>query len=225
MSKPQDGFVSRFLNRPISRRVTRVLLKFPISPNAFTIGAFVLPLIASAFLVRGSYLSLVIGAALFHIHSVVDGCDGEIARAKGMQSEFGARLDDVCDLLSSVLYAIGLGIGIGRSIEGVICASAILLNELLLLIGEQTAPAQPAELDESFYSRHQVMIGRSGLVRFAHVFWWIGQLTKRDVAIFVFLLLALVNLAPWILHLWTAFSVASLIFSSFALARTARAGS
>ena len=31
MSKPQDGFVSRFLNRPISSRITGLLVKFPSS--------------------------------------------------------------------------------------------------------------------------------------------------------------------------------------------------
>ena len=56
MSKPQDGFVSRFLNRPVSRRISGVLLKFPIHPNAWTISSFVLPLIASLFLVRGDYI-------------------------------------------------------------------------------------------------------------------------------------------------------------------------
>ena len=49
MSKPQDGFVSRFLNRPISRRITRFLVKFPIDPNAWTISIFVvLPIVAGA---------------------------------------------------------------------------------------------------------------------------------------------------------------------------------
>src|SRR5437773_4210776 len=62
MSKPQDGFVSRFLNRPISRRITSVLLKFPIHPSTWTISICVLPLIASVFLVRGDYVSIVIGA-------------------------------------------------------------------------------------------------------------------------------------------------------------------
>src|SRR5882757_10399368 len=84
MSKPQDGFVSRFLNRPISRRITSVLLKFPIHPSTWTISICVLPLIASVFLVRGDYVSIVIGAAIFQVFSILDGCDGEIARAKNL---------------------------------------------------------------------------------------------------------------------------------------------
>ena len=95
MSKPQDGFVSRFLNRPISRRITAFLLKFPIHPNGWTVSIFVLPLIAGTFLVRGDYASVVIGAAIFQVFSILDGCDGEIARAKNLESKFGERLDYV----------------------------------------------------------------------------------------------------------------------------------
>src|SRR5436309_14277681 len=104
MSKPQDGFVSRFLNRPISRRITRFLLKLPIHPNGWTISIFVLPLIAGAFLVRGDYASVVIGEAIFQAFSILDGCDGEIVRAKNLESTFGIRLDDLCDFPARLTY-------------------------------------------------------------------------------------------------------------------------
>src|SRR4029077_15488549 len=122
MSKPQDGFVSRFLNRPVSRRITRFLLKFRIHPNAWTISIFVLPLIACVFFVRGNYVSIVIGAAIFQVFSILDGCDGEIARAKNLESKFGERLDYFCDFIASLLYVLALGLGLHRSIEGIVCA-------------------------------------------------------------------------------------------------------
>jgi CDP-alcohol phosphatidyltransferase len=106
MSKPQDGFVSRVLNRAISRRITHLLLKFPVHPNAWTIAIFALPLIA--FFIRGNYLSIVIGAAIFQVFSILDGCDGEIARAKNLESKFGERLDYFCDFIASLLYVLAL---------------------------------------------------------------------------------------------------------------------
>src|SRR2546430_1155535 len=84
-------------NRPISRRITSFLLKFPLHPNAWTISIFVLPVIASVFLARGDYVSVIIGAAVFQAFSILDGCDGEIARAKNLESKFGERLDYFCD--------------------------------------------------------------------------------------------------------------------------------
>jgi phosphatidylglycerophosphate synthase len=220
MSKPQDGFISRFLNRRVSRRITGVLLKFPISPNAFTIAIFMLPLIATVFLVRGDYLSVVIGAAIFQMFSVVDGCDGEIARAKNLESKFGERLDNICDFLASLLYVLALGLGLHRWTEGIICAGLITINEWLLRYSTGGMWADSSALNESFYERHHGMIEHSGLIGLGERFvWWLFQLTKRDMALFVFFVLALVGFAHWILYLWIIVAAASVVLSAIAAIR------
>jgi 1L-myo-inositol 1-phosphate cytidylyltransferase / CDP-L-myo-inositol myo-inositolphosphotransferase len=220
MSKPQDGFVSRFLNRPISSRITRVLLNFPIPPNTCTVAIFVLPLIASVFLVRGHYVSILIGAAIFHAFSILDGCDGEIARAKSLESKFGERLDNFCDFLASLLYVLALGWGLHRLSEGIICAVLIITNELLLRYSTGGMWADASALNESFYARHHGMIEHSGLIDLGERFvWWIFQLTKRDMALFVFFILALLGLAHWILNLWTIVAAASVVLSAIAAIR------
>src|SRR6266581_8213127 len=225
MSKPQDGFVSRFLNRPISRRITSFLLKFPIHPSAWTLTIFVLPLIACVFLVRGDYVSVVIGAAIFQAFSILDGCDGEIARAKNLESKFGERLDQFCDFLASLLYVLALGLGLHRSSEGIVCAVLITANELLLRAGKSQTAVAPSTLNKSFYTRHRAMIGHSGLLHLGERFvWWLFQLTKRDMAIVVFLMLALLGLADWILHLWTMVAGASLVLSAIAVIRGGNGG-
>jgi phosphatidylglycerophosphate synthase len=225
MSKPQDGFVSRFLNRPISRRITRFFLKFPIHPSTWTISIFVLPLIASVFLVRGDYVSVVIGAAIFQVFSILDGCDGEIARAKNLESKFGERLDYFCDFAASLLYVLTLGLGLHRSSEGIVCAVLITANELFLRVGRSKMTVGSSVLHESFYARHRAMIGHSGLVNLGERFvWWLFQLTKRDMAILVFLMLALLGLPGWILHLWTMVAGASLVLSGIAVIRAGNGG-
>jgi CDP-L-myo-inositol myo-inositolphosphotransferase len=222
MSKPQDGFVSRFLNRPVSRRITRVLLRFPIHPNAWTISSFVLPLVASLFLVRGGYVNIIIGAAIFQVFSILDGCDGEIARAKDLESKFGERLDSFCDFLASILYVLALGWGLNRWSEGIVCAALITTNELLLRYAAGGRRADSSSLDESFYERHHGMIGHSGLLDLGErLVWWIFQLTKRDMAIFAFLILAFLGLADWILHLWIVVAGGSVTLSAIAAIRSA----
>jgi len=224
MSKPQDGFVSRFLNRPISRRITSVLLKFPIHPSTWTISIFVLPLIACVFLVRGNYVSIVIGAAIFQAFSILDGCDGEIARAKNLESKFGERLDYFCDFVSSLLYVLALGLGLHRSSEGIVCAVLITANEVLLRAGKSQTAVAPSALHESFYARHRTMIGHSGLLNLGERFvWWLFQLTKRDMALVVFLILALLGVAQWILHLWMTVAGVSVVLSASALIRASTA--
>ena len=222
MSKPQDGFVSRFLNRPTSSRITRVLVKFPIHPSAFTASIFVLPLVAAVFLVRGDYLSVVFGAVIFQVFSILDGCDGEIARAKDLESKFGERLDNVCDFLGSLIYVLALGAGLHHFKEGVVCAVLITANELVLRWGTGAKRVASEDFHESFYARHHGMIGHSGLLDLGERFvWWLFQLTKRDVAILFFLVLALLNLGIWILHLWTIAAGTSLLISAIATARAA----
>jgi CDP-L-myo-inositol myo-inositolphosphotransferase len=220
MSKPQDGFVSRFLNRPISSRITRSLVKFPIHPTAFTASIFVLPIVAGVFLVRGDYLSVLLGAAIFQVFSILDGCDGEIARAKNLESKFGERLDNVCDFLGSLIYVLAIGSGLNHFKEGVVCALLITANELVLRWGTGAKRLASEDFHESFYARHHGMIGHSGLLDLGERFvWWLFQLTKRDVAIFFFLILALLNLATWILHLWTIAAGTTLLISAIATAR------
>ena len=222
MSKPQDGFVSRFLNRPISSRITRLLVRLPIHPSAFTMSIFVLPVTAGVFLLRGDYLSILVAAALFQVFSILDGCDGEIARVKNLESKFGERLDNLCDFLGSLIYVLALGSGLHHFKEGVVCALLITANELVLRWGTGAKRVASEDFHESFYARHHGMIGHSGLLELGERFvWWLFQLTKRDIAIFFFLVLALLNLGTWILHLWTIAAGASLAINAIATARAA----
>ena len=67
--KPQDGFVSRHLNRPLSSRVSRLLAKLPVRPNQWTLLLMTIPIAGSFFLVRGDYFGFAFGAVLFELHS------------------------------------------------------------------------------------------------------------------------------------------------------------
>ena len=164
--------------------------------------------------------SIVIGAAIFQVFSILDGCDGEIARAKNLESKLGERLDYFCDFIASLLYVLTLGLGLHRSSEGIVCAVLITANEVLLRAGKSQTAVAPSALHESFYARHRTMIGHSGLLNLGERFvWWLFQLTKRDMAILVFLLLALLGLAQWILHLWVTVAGVSLVLSALAVIR------
>ena len=211
--KSQDGFVSRYLNRPISRAITRLLLRFPATPDAWTWLIFPIPMIASLVLSLGNYGTFVWGLVLFQIFSVLDGCDGEIARAKFMESERGRKLDDLFDVLSNILLVLGLGFGLRQAhprfgslylAEGIAAAALIALNEWYLAT-RKPAPAGEAKADSlggALYSRHRDLIARSGILRFGEKFAsLLIQLTKRDVAVLFFVFLAALGLPSLILHL------------------------
>ncbi len=225
--KSQDGFISRYLNRPISRMFTRLLLRFPITPNAWTLLIFPIPVAASIILLHGTYWSLLWGLVLFQVFSILDGCDGEIARARFLESERGRRLDDLFDILSNVLLAVGLGFGLARqanfaghsgwfyAVEGLTTAVLIGVNEFQLATRERGAEEGKLEsLGDALYPRHRELVERSGILFFGEKFaFWLIQLTKRDVAILFFVFLAALGLSAWILHLLIVVTAVSLVLA------------
>ncbi len=78
--KTQDGLVSRHVNRPFSRMISRLLLKLPIVPNTWSVLIFALPLWACLEFLSGTGRGFFLGCAIYQLYSILDGCDGEIAR-------------------------------------------------------------------------------------------------------------------------------------------------
>lgn len=104
------GLVAKYLNRPVSIRMTRAIIKYRwITPNVVTFFDFLLGLFSLALFLIPSYWGAVIGSILFHINSIIDGVDGEVARMRHVSSKFGANFDSFCDeTLGALMYpAIG----------------------------------------------------------------------------------------------------------------------
>lgn len=113
--KREDGPVSRYINRPVSTFLTKYLLRFDfITPNFISVVAGLLGLI-SAFLFASSYFGL--GGVFAQLSSVIDGCDGEIARVKKLATKFGGVFDSVLDRYIDISIFTGAFLGISR-IEG-----------------------------------------------------------------------------------------------------------
>jgi phosphatidylglycerophosphate synthase len=129
--KDTDGFVSRHLNRPISTRITRLLIPLNIKPVHFTTVVALGALVMLGLLVAGDPVMLALGCVLFHVLSVLDGTDGELARVKFESTDRGARLDTAVDMATNLLFVIGLNIGLFR-IYG---AEYQLLGQLLVFGG------------------------------------------------------------------------------------------
>ncbi len=108
LKKTSDGPVSRHLNRPISIRISKYLLKKCITPNQISFFTFILSVIGAIFFFLGGYVNLLIGGVLAQVSSIVDGCDGEIARLKFQTSEFGGWFDAVLDRYADAFLLFGL---------------------------------------------------------------------------------------------------------------------
>lgn len=113
--KPQDGPVSRYINRPVSLALSRLLAPFAITPNQITAVSGVFGLASGFVAAAGGYLAMVLGAVLYQLKSIVDGTDGEIARAKYEFTDIGAWLDKFVDDVSHLSFAVGAGVGVWSS--------------------------------------------------------------------------------------------------------------
>ena len=80
--------------------------------SVFTLGVGVA---SAAFFALGSYWNTLAGALLCLFASILDGCDGEVARLKLLESDFGCWLETVCDYAFYLFLLVGMTIGQWRS--------------------------------------------------------------------------------------------------------------
>ncbi len=100
-----DGFISRHLNRKISTKISEVLVDY-ITPNQATILAFFTG-IASSLLV---FFNLPLAGLLYQFSSILDGIDGEIARASLRTSKFGEWMDSIFDRYVDFSFLLAIAI-------------------------------------------------------------------------------------------------------------------
>lgn len=137
--KSQDGFMARHFDRHISLSVSRLLLETGITPNMMTVFSTVLGLIGAAFFLGVSRAAYVPGALLVWLHSVLDGCDGELARVRFQESAFGSDLDFWGDNVVHLALFSCLGIGFWRTGNGVHTLALAAVADLGVVASAWTA--------------------------------------------------------------------------------------
>jgi phosphatidylglycerophosphate synthase len=107
--KPQDNAITRYLYRPVSFPLTRLLVWTPITPNQVSYLVAVIVAIGCWITAHESMSRALAGTVIVLVASYLDCCDGEIARVKLLSSRYGAWIDTVVDELSSLGYMIAIG--------------------------------------------------------------------------------------------------------------------
>ncbi|MEX2246762.1 MAG: CDP-alcohol phosphatidyltransferase family protein [Dehalococcoidia bacterium] len=105
MAGSLDGPVSRHLNRRLSVPLARALARTPVTPNQVSVLALLMAFGALALLAAGRNIE---AGVLIQASSIVDGADGDLARAKAMATRFGGILDSVLDRYADAAVAGGL---------------------------------------------------------------------------------------------------------------------
>jgi CDP-L-myo-inositol myo-inositolphosphotransferase len=191
--KPGDGLVSRWLNRPISQRITLLALTMKgVRPIHVTILNALLALPMFLFLLSGGEQGLLLGAILFQVASIIDGVDGEMARATWRTSSEGASLDSLIDMSINFLFVLGLTIHLAardHDAIGWIGAWAIVALVLGNAVIGRRMRARGAPLGFDMFKRRAAPIG--GVVDL--VYWVVQLLTGRDCFALLFMLLTLLG--------------------------------
>jgi len=176
LSKPdEDGFVARYLNRPASRRVSEILVRTPISPNGISLLSFAVGIIGAIMFCLGGYIWTILAGLVIQLSSIVDGCDGEVARLRFQSSKFGGWFDTILDRYADTAIVVGVSFGYWLAHPH----AAVWLGAIFALTGFIMA----SYVKKEFVIRYQSELP-SGLF---------GKLIKRDLRIFAIMLGAIVN--------------------------------
>jgi phosphatidylglycerophosphate synthase len=199
------GFVARYLNKPVSFRITRALLcRLPVTPNQVTLGAAAIGLCGCALIATGQRWLVVAGFLLAHLQSVLDGCDGELARVRFQQSAIGEWLDTIVDDGLNLCLVASIGVGLARAYGTPLPAVVGFITCAMLLTYNAVA------------YRELVRQGEGGEV--LKVRWWflrggdvkqlvsqggpmrvLSTVARRDFFVLAWLVLAAVGLFPVVL--------------------------
>jgi phosphatidylglycerophosphate synthase len=205
------GVVARTLNKPISFRITRYLLcRLPLTPNQVTVLAGLIGLAGAGLIAAGSASAMLLGFFLAHLQSVLDGCDGELARVRLQQSAIGEWLDTVVDDALNLALTIAIGVGMWRSegrpfylVVGLV-AAAMLITYNAVAYRELARQGEGGEVLKVRWwfnrgaSFKGLYTGSGGAVR-GRLFGIFTTFGRRDFFVFAWLVLALLNLKPVIL--------------------------
>jgi len=128
----RSGFVSYYFNGRLSSAFTALLMDTKVTPNQITISVFVLGVLACVPLYLSGHFFL--AGVMVWIFSILDGVDGELARAKGMGTKRGGIIDSLLDRLfdTTIIFSIALSVSLlTSSIVPWVFASIAFLGLLL----------------------------------------------------------------------------------------------
>lgn len=211
-----EGWVARGINKKISFPITRLLVKTPITPNQITVFCFILGLVGCFMVLSPSWLSRAFGAGLLQLSSILDGCDGEMAKLKARSSRLGAWLDTISDDVLNNALLICLYCGYLAQFPNIFLLKYSLLTTM-------------ASLGVSFFLYHYMITHKDPNAAHVRLAWekdkstsknantkslidLLKPLLKRDFFIFVLFLLIMFDLRLVALGLFSTAWIAFIIY-------------
>ena len=137
ISKNVSGWFSKKINSKISIPISKLLIKTSIHPNVITLIVGLIGISCGVFYAINMPF---VGAIILQSATILDRCDGEVARIKLRESKFGQWFDTALDQLSYFSMFLGISICMNNpkfflfTSDNIIFKQLSILNILLYLI-------------------------------------------------------------------------------------------
>jgi phosphatidylglycerophosphate synthase len=200
--KNTPQWIARNINKRISLPISVVLARLRISPNTITVVNMLIGMGASIGAAGRTYVGLLIGASLFQLASIVDGCDGEVAKLTHRCTKFGQYIDSVSDNLALAGFMTGLMIHLYRVHNhtpwAFVLGGAQLLG-ILIVIGIMIRFLKKNTNSASFVTYDKEFLQKLPDIypKFVIIFVKYSKyLLKKDFFSFMFLIFAIFGILP-----------------------------
>jgi len=201
--KHTDNTLARF-NRRISLPISVALIPTPLTANQLSILLVGVGFYSAWLFSLGHYVTGVIAAFLSLAASILDGCDGEIARLKYQESALGCWIETFGDYSYYIAIFIGLTIGAVRTtrvdafywIGGLALCGTLVSFALLIFLRTRITAGRPERLHAIAAERF-----KAEPTFWSRLIWRLSFTATRSAMPYGIFAFALVNALPGIVVL------------------------
>jgi len=201
--KDTDNTLAR-ANRSMSLPISIALIRTPLTANQLSVALVAIGFYSAWLFSTGHYLAGVLGGFLSLAASVLDGCDGEIARLKYQESALGCWIETFGDYSYYIAIFIGLTVGAVRRTHwegfywlGAIALAGLLVTfALLIYLRNRITAGQPDKLHSIARDRFQ-----AEETWWSRLIWRISFVATRSAMPYGIFALSLIGLLPLVVIL------------------------
>jgi phosphatidylglycerophosphate synthase len=201
--KDTDNTLARF-NRSMSLPISVALIPTPVTANQFSVALVAIGFYSAWLFSTGHFWAGVLGGFLSLAASVLDGCDGEIARLKYQESALGCWIETFGDYSYYIAIFIGLTIGAVRRtgwhgfywIGGIALAGTLAAFALLIYLRSRITAGQPEKLHAIARQRF-----KAEQTAWSRLIWRISFVATRSAMPYGIFALSLAGLLPLVVVL------------------------
>ena len=201
--KETDAKVARF-NRRISLPISVKLISTPLTANQLSVILVALGFYSAWLFSAGHYRTGILGAFLSLAASVLDGCDGEIARLKYQESALGCWIETFGDYSYYLAIFAGLTVGAVHQthwdgfywLGGSALAGTLLSFGLLIFLRSRITAGRPEQLHAVAKARF-----KSEPTFWSRIVWRMSFVATRAAMPYGIMVFSLVDALPGIIVL------------------------